>query len=278
MQKHFTRLALGGGGMKGLLHVGALMELSKHQELDFPQGIYGASIGSIIGTYIAFKLPIEKLLPLYKKHFSSTKAFVPSIGIYDISNCLSAKGLFSMNHFEKNLCAFFDEAKLDIRNKVLGDASMPLYVVTSNVTKGRSTLLTKNVSVIDAIKCSCCVPGVFKPQTLYGQVYADGVLFSPNIAGVIPLSPDTLILALPRQKSFVVTADNLTSVSSFDFAINLLSMVTREGSISGSNQITLALMYPPLTTTSDINKLDIDDIMKFASTKLRRFLLTKGTG
>jgi predicted acylesterase/phospholipase RssA len=277
MQKHFTRLALGGGGMKGLLQVGALTELSKHQPLEFPEGVYGSSIGSIIGTYVAFGLPIDNLFKLYKKHFSTTNAFTPSIGIYDISNCLSSKGLFSMTHFEKNVCAFFDEAKLDIRGKVLGDANMPLHVIASNVTKGRPTILSKNVPIIEALKCSCCVPGVFKPQTLYGQVYVDGDFFSPNISGVIPLSPDTLIVTLPRQKSSKVTPENISSISSFDFAVNLISMATRQVAIGGSNQFTLALIYPPLNATSDINKLDTEDIMKFASTKLRRFLLTKST-
>jgi len=275
MQKHFTRLALGGGGMKGLLQVGALTELSKYQSLEFSNGVYGCSIGSIIGTYIAFGLPIDKLFNLYKKHFSSTNAFVPSIGIYDLSNCLSSKGLFSMNHFEKNLCSFFDEIGVDIRNKVLGDAKMPLYVIASNVTRGRPSILSKNVPVIDALKCSCCVPGVFKPQILYNQVYIDGDFFSPNMYGVVPLSPDTLILTLPRAKTYKVTPDNLTTISSFDFAVDILSMATRQISIENPNQFTLALTYPTLKATTDITTIDIDDIMKFASSKLRRFLLTK---
>lgn len=275
MQKGFTRIALGGGGMKGLLHVGALIELSKHQPLEFKNGVYGCSIGSIIGTYIAFGLPIDNLFKLYKKHFSSTNTFVPSIGLYDLSTCLSSKGLFSMNHFEKNLVAFFDESGIDIRNKLLSDAKMPLYIIASNVTKARPSLLSKNVPVIDAIKCSCCVPGIFKPQTLYNQVYVDGDFFSPNISGIIPLSHDTLILTLPRPKSCKVTPDNLTSISSFDFAFDLFSMATRRLNIKKYDEATLALIYPSLRATTDLSTLDIDDIMKFASLKLRNFLLTK---
>ena len=275
MQRHFTRLGLSGGGIKGILHVGALQELSKHQPLDFPKGVYGSSIGSIIGTYIAFGLPIEKLPILTKKHLS-TKNFIPSIGLFDIASCLSKKGLFSMNHLEKTICEVFDEAGLDIRNKVIGDAKMPLFIVASNVTKGKPTIFSKNVSLLEAIKCSCCVPGVFKPQVLYNQVYVDGDFFSPNICGIVPTSDDTLILTLPRSRSITITAETIDSISPFDFAYDLLSIATRQA--DGRNKkspCTLPLIYPLLTSTSDLEKMDIADMFKHTSNKLHRFLLSK---
>ena len=274
MQKHFTRLGLGGGGIKGILHVGALQELAKYQKLEFPNGVYGASIGSIIGTYVAFGLPIHKLSDLTKKHLS-TKNFTPSIGLYDITSCLSKKGLFSMNQFEKTVCSVFDEAGLDIRKKVIGDANMPLFIIASNVTKGKPTIFSKDVPLLEAIKCSCCIPGVFKPQVLYNQVYVDGDLFTPNIGVIVPISDDTIILTLPRRRTIVITAETIDSVSPFDFAYDLISIATRQSGLHKNNPCTLPLMYPMLTSSSDLEKMDIIDIFKYASSKLRRFLLTK---
>lgn len=274
MQKHFTRLGLGGGGIKGILHVGALQELAKYQKLEFPNGVYGCSIGSIIGTYVAFGLPIDKLTDLTKKHLS-TKNFTPSIGLYDITSCLSKKGLFSMNQFEKTVCSVFDEAGLDIRKKVIGDANMPLFIIASNVTKGKPTIFSKDVPLLEAIKCSCCIPGVFKPQVLYNQVYVDGDLFSPNIGVIVPISDDTIILTLPRRRTIVITAETIDSVSPFDFAYDLISIATRQSGLHKNNPCTLPLMYPMLTSSSDLEKMDIIDIFKHASSKLRRFLLTK---
>jgi predicted patatin/cPLA2 family phospholipase len=274
MQKHFTRLGLGGGGIKGILHVGALQELAKYQKLEFPNGVYGASIGSIIGTYVAFGLPIDKLSDLTKKHLS-TKNFTPSIGLYDITSCLSKKGLFSMNQFEKTVCSVFDEAGLDIRKKVIGDANMPLFIIASNVTKGKPTIFSKDVPLLEAIKCSCCIPGVFKPQVLYNQVYVDGDLFTPNIGVIVPISDDTIILTLPRRRTIVITAETIDSVSPFDFAYDLISIATRQSGLHKNNPCTLPLMYPMLTSSSDLEKMDIIDIFKYASSKLRRFLLTK---
>ena len=274
MQKHFTRLGLGGGGIKGILHVGALQELAKYQKLEFPNGVYGSSIGSIIGTYVAFGLPIDKLSDLTKKHLS-TKNFTPSIGLYDITSCLSKKGLFSMNQFEKTVCSVFDEAGLDIRKKVIGDANMPLFIIASNVTKGKPTIFSKDVPLLEAIKCSCCIPGVFKPQVLYNQVYVDGDLFTPNIGVIVPISDDTIILTLPRRRTIVITAETIDSVSPFDFAYDLISIATRQSGLHKNNPCTLPLMYPMLTSSSDLEKMDIIDIFKYASSKLRRFLLTK---
>jgi predicted patatin/cPLA2 family phospholipase len=274
MQKHFTRLGLGGGGIKGILHVGALQELAKYQKLEFPNGVYGCSIGSIIGTYVAFGLPIDKLSDLTKKHLS-TKNFTPSIGLYDITSCLSKKGLFYMNQFEKTLCSVFDEAGLDIRKKVIGDANMPLFIIASNVTKGKPTIFSKDVPLLEAIKCSCCIPGVFKPQVLYNQVYVDGDFFTPNIGVIVPISDDTIILTLPRRRTIVITAETIDSVSPFDFAYDLISIVTRQSGLHKNNPCTLPLMYPMLTSSSDLEKMDIIDIFKYASSKLRRFLLTK---
>jgi NTE family protein len=276
MQKHFTRLALGGGGVKGILQVGALQELAKHQKLEFPDGVYGASVGSIIGTYIAFGLPIDKLPELTKKYLS-TKKFIPSFGFYDITTVLSKKGLFTMNQFEASICDAFNEVGFDLKNKVIGDAKMPLFIIASNVTKGKPSILTKNVPLLDAIKCSCCLPGVFKPQILYNQVYVDGDLFAPNLAGVVPLSDSTIILTLPRTRSLTITAETIENISAIDFALDLISLATKQSNNSCNAPCSLSLIYPHLTSTSELQTMDIESIFNHSSKKLRRFLFAKRT-
>jgi hypothetical protein len=65
----FKILALSGGGSKGYLHIGALEILEEkvgnlHEY--FKEGIYGCSVGSIIGTAIAFGIPLKKIKELFK--------------------------------------------------------------------------------------------------------------------------------------------------------------------------------------------------------------------
>ena len=128
MSLPFRRLALGGGGVKGILHIGALQELSKHQKLQFPDGIYGTSIGSIIGTYIAFELPFEKTQDLVKKYLNFERV-IPKPNFIYMAKALSTKGMFSMELFEQNLIEMFEEAGLDIKDKKISDAKMPLHII-----------------------------------------------------------------------------------------------------------------------------------------------------
>ena len=152
---------------------------------------------------------------------------------------------------------------------------MPLFIVASNVTKGKPTLFSKNVSLIEAIKCSCCLPGVFKPQIMYNQVYIDGDFFAPNMIGVMPVSETTLILTLPRPRSLVISAETLETISPIEFALDLISVATKQSGLYKTTPHTLQLIYPTITATSDLEKVDILDIFKYTSSKLRRFLLTK---
>ena len=165
----FRRLALGGGGVKGVLHVGALQELAKHQPLHFPDGVYGSSIGSILAAYIAFGLPVDQMIPSVRKYLKM-EAVVPSPSFNHLVNSFSTKGIFTMDMFETALKNMFSEFGIDISNKKLQDANMPLYIVASNITKRTPAILSGNVPVVDALKCSCCIPALFKPQQLYGRV------------------------------------------------------------------------------------------------------------
>ena len=56
-------LALGGGGTKGILHIGALKVLEEYGKLIelFSEGIYGCSIGSVFAIAIGFGLDSNAL-------------------------------------------------------------------------------------------------------------------------------------------------------------------------------------------------------------------------
>jgi NTE family protein len=184
MSLPFRKLGLGGGGVKGILHIGALRELAKYQPLEFSDGIYGCSIGSIVAAYVSFGLPIDdKLVELTKKHLSSDK-IIPNLSFKNITSGIAEKGVFAMDLFKENLYELFNECGVDIRTKKISDAKMPLYIIASNITKGIPTIFTGDVLVIDALCCSCCMPGIFRPQEMYDQLYVDGDLFVPNIGSL----------------------------------------------------------------------------------------------
>ncbi len=259
--------------MKGILHVGALRELQKYQRLEFPDGIYGCSIGSIIATYLSFNLPIDdKTIELTKKYLTFEK-ITPKPSFNDLRSALSDKGVFSMDLFEKTMIELFSEVGIDIKSKRIGDTNQPLHIIASNITKGIPTIFTKDVPILDAMKCSCCIPGVFKPQTLYGQVYVDGGLLVPCISWI---EPDALTFSLTKHTTTKITPETLTHISPVDFMKDIYSMSFNYFMKLHKNDNIVTLYYPNLHSDSDIEEFDISDILNTSETSLRNFLISKG--
>jgi predicted acylesterase/phospholipase RssA len=265
-------LALGGGGIKGILHVGALQELSKRQPLLFPDGVYGSSIGSIIATYVAFQLPIESASSLIRKYLSMD-AILPSLNFQSVSSAFSAKGLHTMDKFEQNIIHMFQDCGVDIQTKRMSDASMPFYIVASNITKGVPTVFSGDVSVIDAIKASCCMPGIFRPQTIFDQLYIDGDVFVPNIGSLVP--QNALVIILPKQRRHTFTPSLIESMSPMDYIAEIYSMSKRVIQDSYTNVHCLRIRYPELHSDSDLTGMNVEDILDSAGKQLNGFLASK---
>lgn len=271
--KPFTKLALGGGGVKGILHIGALRELSKYQKLYFPEGVYGCSIGSVIATYVAFELPMDdKVVDLTKKYLSMDRV-TPKATFQDLTNVLSAKGVFHMNAFDAAIIDMFKEVDIDIQSKKIGDTKMPLYIVASNITKGVATVFSKDVPILDAIRCSCCIPGFFKPQELYGQLYVDGGTFTPCLN---VLAEGALDLSLTKQRSTRITPKTIDSISPLDYMRDIYSMAVNQFLASHKTDLTVDLEYTGLTSDSDLDELNVPDIVNTGESLMHRFLISKG--
>jgi predicted acylesterase/phospholipase RssA len=266
----FKTLGLGAGGIKGILHVGALMELSKHQSLYFPNGVYGCSIGSIIATYIAFQLPLDNMVPLMKEYLDMNR-MTPKFKFEHLSSVFSAKGMFPMDTFQASICEMFQKVDFDIENKKIGDANMPLYIVASNITKGVPTLFSKDISVIDALKCSCCIPGLFRPMELYGQLYVDGNLFAPCIASIMP-KEEALVFSLKKHRKHHLTPAMIETMSPIDYINELYIMSSSLFHSISLTDNTLCMSYPNLQSDSDLEDFNIDDILKHAGFLFNEFI------
>lgn len=268
----FKQIGLGSGGAKGLLIIGALLELSKHQPLEFPDGIYGSSIGSLIATFIAFGFDLTKHLPLIIKQFENFSMFErPTIS--EITSVFYRKGIYSMDTVEKKIVDFFKELDIDIKTKKISDAKMPLRIIASNITKGIPTIFSGDVMILDAIKCSCCVPGVFKPQELYGQVYIDGGWLVPCLSILIP---NALVLSLPAVRNNIITPKNISQIETMSFLRDLYSMAINRFAKLEKGEYALELNYKNLFSNADITKFDLNDIFEHGGKLLRDFLISKG--
>jgi len=267
----FKKLVLGGGGMKGIMHVGALQELKKYQDLIFPDGVWGCSIGSIIGILVAFKLELKPELISKYMDFDNV---VGDIKFQDVQNVFGAKGLFTMNKFSETVTTLFkQEYDLDITTTKIGDSKMPLFIVASNISKGVPTIFSNDVLLIDAIRCSCCIPLVYKPQELYGQLYVDGGLFAPYLCTLVP---DGLHFVLTKKRSKKFSVDNLETIGPLDYMRSLYSMSMNQFYKFHKSEYSLELEYPKLFSDSSLEDFDTEDILNHSGKLLKSFLVSKG--
>jgi predicted acylesterase/phospholipase RssA len=274
----FKILALGGGGTKGVLHIGALKELElRYGNLTklFEKGIYGSSVGSIVATGLAFGLNMEQLTRITKKYMNMS-VVIGKVDLHSVTSVFKNKGLFSMDMFTTQLTTAFQSEGIDIQNKVLGDAHLPLHIVSSNLTKGIPTIFEKNVDVMSAIRASCCIPFLFQPQNIYGNLYVDGGILNVVLLSVIPPAQrnDTLLLALIQSHSRV-TPTNINLISPQDYLFRLYkSVVVNEYSKYDCSNI-LKLSYPSVNGLTDVSDNVKEDMILTGQQSMRSFLLSK---
>jgi len=153
-------LALGSGAARGWAHIGVLRVL---QEAGIePDIVCGTSIGALVGAaYAAGEL--DRLEP-----------WVRSLGWQQVVGLIDLKlggGLIEGG----KLVAFFRERFADGGFEALGK---PFGCVATDLATGREVWLRRG-SVIDAVRASIAIPGVFTPARADGRLLVDGGLVNP---------------------------------------------------------------------------------------------------
>jgi hypothetical protein len=275
----FRILALGGGGTKGFLHIGALQELEArlgNLTVHFKKGIYGCSIGSVIATGIGFGLNVTQMERISKRCMNLMFIF-DGINVASLSMASVKKGVVGMDSFEKRILSAFDSEGVDLRNKKLSDSKIPLYVFASNMTRGIPTIFKDNVPIMSALKASCCIPFLFQPQVIGNCVYLDGGLITNDIHRLIPKEQqeETLSIYLIHSNPHITPA-NLEKLSSTEYAYKLYKTVCLYDHAQHFDDNILNLYYAGsgFTDKSDEEK----DEMITAGKCLTRIFLSKRTG
>ena len=189
MQQRKLGLALGGGGARGLAHIGVLKVLDRAGiEVSC---IAGTSMGAIIGTAFAAGMsPAE--LEREALRFSTKRQL---LRMADVS---LGRAILSGRHVRKLLVG-----QLGLE-KSFSDLRIPVAVVATDISQQRSMIFSEG-PVIDAVMASSAFPGVFPPIEINKQFYVDGLIFNNVPADVarqlgsdvvlavdvIPLKPDT---------------------------------------------------------------------------------------
>ena len=158
--------ALGGGGARGLSHVGVLKVLEEHGL--FPDVIAGTSIGALVGALYASGLKaaeIEKALHLDLRRLAS---------LADVT--LSLSGLVR------------GKRVADLLRSVLGDLTFsdlktPFACMATDIISGEEITLQSG-PVVRAVRASISVPGIFTPVKVGSRYLVDGGLVNMVPVGI----------------------------------------------------------------------------------------------
>lgn len=153
-------IALGAGSARGWAHIGVLRTLE--QAGIRPQIICGTSIGALVGAVHA----AQKLDVLEAWVLGLTWRRV--LGFFDVSfNGGFLKGA--------KLTAFLRDNLLE---HTMADLSRPFAAVATDLRSGNEIWLREG-KVVDVVRASIALPGLFTPAELDGRLLVDGALVNP---------------------------------------------------------------------------------------------------
>lgn len=196
-------LALGGGGARGIGHIGALMafeELGVH--FDY---IAGTSAGSIIGALYAFgKTPEE---------------------IKEMAMSLRKKDIM------KGMIPFIKPAKSsrieEILNKTFGDVTVfselkiPLKVVCTDLKTGKEVDFDYG-NVAKVVSGSCSVPGIFSPVVYENMHLVDGGLRNNVPADIVKEMGANVVFAVDVNHLRGNGTESLSTISVLSSTIGII--------------------------------------------------------
>ncbi len=156
-------LALGGGGAKGLAHIGVLQVL---EEAGIPvRAVTGTSVGAEIGAFLAIGMPSEELVALatsldWKRTLQLFMPDLPTGGI--------ASG--------KNIVRFLSSGLG--AERVIEELTIGFAAVAADLETGQQVVLDRG-SLIDAVRASLSMPAMLAPYALDGRLLVDGSVVNP---------------------------------------------------------------------------------------------------
>lgn len=159
-------LALGSGAAFGFAYIGVLKVLEEENiPIDL---IAGASMGALIGAMWASGLNAQALTEIGRSLDQKT-TFMKLIGLRDFSlpHLAFFKGIQVMRFLRSYL-----------GRKTFRMLHTPVKIVTANLFTGEEVILDEG-DVVEAIRASISIPGIFRPVKVRGQYLIDGGVIDP---------------------------------------------------------------------------------------------------
>lgn len=171
-------LALGGGGVRGVAHIGVLRALEKH---GFKvKAIAGTSAGGLVGAVYAAGYSTEKIEKVVNE-LDQNRSF------HRRSD--DQPSLLGMSGIAKKLSELLSDRTFD-------DLEIPYAATAVSLHSGKEIILREG-KVLDAVLATIAIPGIFPSQEIGGRVLIDGGVMDPVPVQVARwMRPDLPVVAV----------------------------------------------------------------------------------
>jgi NTE family protein len=159
-------LVLGGGGIKGLAHIGVVKAL---EQLGIPVSEYvGTSAGAIVAAMAASGMKADEI---EKVGLSIRQSDIFDFNYAGILNPSRIKGLCKGDSLRQFI-------KRAIPVNRFSELPKPLFLSAVDIGRGETISWgmdsDQEITLHDAVYASCAIPGIFPPQKIGDAYYFDG--------------------------------------------------------------------------------------------------------
>lgn len=157
-------IALSGGGVRGIAHLGVLKALNEAGI--FPSRVAGTSAGAIVGTLYCYGYTPDEILDIVL-NTNFFKLMRPAI---------SWTGFLKMEVVE----ALYGR---HLAHNDFADLKTPLVIAATDLTKGQTVYFSEG-EIIRPLMASSCIPGIFDPIAIGEDFFVDG-----GVLNNMPIDP-----------------------------------------------------------------------------------------
>lgn len=179
----FSHLHLGGGGMLGLVYLGALRCIQKQSACRHIHHVSGISIGAFFGCLFAMNADMDDVVRYMRDVWREDSA--RSIPAESIVEWMHVYGIDTLDRMIDILRHFYRlkyaHATASVSfaefSKTTGKTlTVCATSLADHVPEYFSIDRTPDVCVFEAVRASMCIPLIIKPVVINGKVYVDGAL------------------------------------------------------------------------------------------------------
>lgn len=208
LKKKKVSLALSSGSARGWAHIGAIEAIiDAGYEIS---AISGSSSGAVIAAFYA-----DGKLDMLKE-FAYDLDKKKSFNLFDF-NLIPKTGLINGNKIINRLKEMLSSQKIE-------EIQIPLYICITSLESGSSIFLSKG-SLIDALRASIAVPGIFEPHKIKGSYYIDGAVSTPLPAHILIQNNHSNVISIDLNNH--IKEPSITSMPNILYtlyrAINIVS-------------------------------------------------------